>query len=208
MPCHVLSTSSSRFPPSLLKRLASAASTPSTPPMPALVQIRGRSMLVRRARVLPIEAIVRGYLTGSGYAEYKEQGTVHGLKMPEGLQESQEIPGGPIFTPSTKAEQGEHDENIHPDQGERSAGKEKGAETDFDCHQSPRSSAKSWPHTWQKSRSSFTRRHQITHAREGSFSLTPSLSSGWCQRARCRPRANSCNGNRGLRTRTAERTRR
>ena len=80
-------------------------------------QLDGRSMLVRRAKVLPIEAIVRGYITGSGWKEYKKEGTVHGLKLPEGLQESQEIPGGPIFTPSTKAEQGEHDENIHPDQG-------------------------------------------------------------------------------------------
>lgn len=73
-------------------------------------------MLVRRAQVLPIEAIVRGHITGSGWKEYKKSGTVHGLKLPAGLQESQEIPGGPIFTPSTKAEQGEHDENIHPDQ--------------------------------------------------------------------------------------------
>ena len=75
-------------------------------------------MLVRKAEVLPIEAIVRGYITGSGWAEYKKSGTVHGIKLPEGLVESQEIPGGPIFTPSTKAEQGAHDENIHPDKGE------------------------------------------------------------------------------------------
>lgn len=72
-------------------------------------------MLVRRAQVLPIEAIVRGYITGSGWKEYQSKGTVHGLKLPEGLEESQEIPGGPIFTPSTKADQGQHDENIHPD---------------------------------------------------------------------------------------------
>lgn len=70
---------------------------------------------MRRAQVLPIEAIVRGYITGSGWKEYQKSGTVHGLKLPQGLQESQEIPGGPIFTPSTKAEQGDHDENIHPD---------------------------------------------------------------------------------------------
>lgn len=75
-------------------------------------------MLVRRAKVLPIEAIVRGYITGSGWKEYQKKGTVHDIELPEGLKESQEIPGGPIFTPSTKAEQGEHDENIHPDKGE------------------------------------------------------------------------------------------
>ena len=73
--------------------------------------------LVRRAKVVPIEAIVRGYLSGSGWAEYKRSGTVHGIQLPAGLVESQQIPGGPLFTPSTKAEQGEHDENIHPDEG-------------------------------------------------------------------------------------------
>lgn len=75
-------------------------------------------MLVRRAKVLPIEAIVRGYITGSGWKEYQKSGTVHGLKIAEGLKESEQIPGGPIFTPSTKADQGSHDENIHPDKGE------------------------------------------------------------------------------------------
>lgn len=77
-------------------------------------------MLVRRADVIPVEAIVRGYITGSGWKEYAKAGTVHGIKLEQGLKESQEIPGGPIFTPSTKAEQGEHDENIHPDKGESS----------------------------------------------------------------------------------------
>lgn len=60
---------------------------------------------------------MRGYITGSAWKEYQEKGTVHGLQMPKGLKESQEFPQGPIFTPSTKAEQGEHDENIHPDKG-------------------------------------------------------------------------------------------
>ncbi|KDN43211.1 SAICAR synthase-like protein [Tilletiaria anomala UBC 951] len=115
IPSHVLFTSSSKFPPSLVQRLSQASTMPSKPALPALEQVRGRSMLVRRARILPIEAIVRGYLTGSGWAEYQKHGTVHGLAMPKSMQESQEIPGGPIFTPSTKAEQGEHDENIHPD---------------------------------------------------------------------------------------------
>lgn len=74
-------------------------------------------MLVRRARVLPIEAIVRGHITGSAWKEYLKHGTVHGIQMPEGMKESQAFPQ-PIFTPSTKAEQGDHDENIHPDKGE------------------------------------------------------------------------------------------
>lgn len=80
-------------------------------------------MLVRKAQVLPIEAIVRGYITGSGWREYQKTGTVHGLKLPANIQESQEIAGGPIFTPSTKAEQGEHDENIHPDRAADILGK-------------------------------------------------------------------------------------
>jgi len=74
-------------------------------------------MQVRKLRILPIEAIVRGYITGSAWNEYKKSGTVHGIKVAPGLQESQAFPDGPIYTPSTKAEQGEHDENIHPDQG-------------------------------------------------------------------------------------------
>lgn len=71
-------------------------------------------MQVRKLEVLKIEAIVRGYITGSAWAEYQTKGTVHGLKMPEGLKQAQKFPK-PIYTPSTKADQGEHDENIHPD---------------------------------------------------------------------------------------------
>ena len=102
--------------------------------------LRGRAMLVRKAKIIPLEAIVRGYITGtlfllgwrvtqdetqrkicwgragSAWSEYKKSGTVHGIKMPEGLVECQKLPV-PIFTPSTKAEQGAHDENIHPDTG-------------------------------------------------------------------------------------------
>lgn len=74
-------------------------------------------MQVRKLRILPIEAIVRGYITGSAWNEYKKSGTVHGIKVAPGLRESEAFPDGPIYTPSTKAEQGEHDENIHPDQG-------------------------------------------------------------------------------------------
>ncbi|KAH9933458.1 SAICAR synthetase [Fomitopsis serialis] len=76
-------------------------------------QIEGRAMLVKKAKVVPLEAIVRGYLTGSGWAEYKKSGTVHGIPLPAGLVESQKLPQ-PLFTPSTKAEQGQHDENISP----------------------------------------------------------------------------------------------
>ncbi|KAF9820828.1 hypothetical protein IEO21_01055 [Rhodonia placenta] len=84
-------------------------------------QLEGRSMLVKKAKVVPLEAIVRGYLTGSGWAEYKRSGTVHGIPLPEGLVESQKLPE-PLFTPSTKAEQGQHDENISPQQAAKLVG--------------------------------------------------------------------------------------
>jgi phosphoribosylaminoimidazole-succinocarboxamide synthase len=71
----------------------------------------GNSMMCRKLTMLPIECIVRGYITGSGWASYKENGTVCGIKLPEGLKESQKLPE-PIYTPSTKAEIGDHDENI------------------------------------------------------------------------------------------------
>ncbi|MDP2183667.1 MAG: phosphoribosylaminoimidazolesuccinocarboxamide synthase [Actinomycetota bacterium] len=73
--------------------------------------LRGRFMLVRKATVFPIECIVRGYLAGSGLKEYQREGTVCGIQLPEGLVESSRL-DEPIFTPSTKAEIGEHDENI------------------------------------------------------------------------------------------------
>ncbi|PSK34839.1 Phosphoribosylaminoimidazole-succinocarboxamide synthase [Elsinoe australis] len=77
-------------------------------------QLRNRSMVVRRLKIFPIESIVRGYITGSGWAEYKRTGTVHGIKMPTGLQESQKLEK-PLWTPSTKAEVGGKDENISPE---------------------------------------------------------------------------------------------
>lgn len=73
--------------------------------------LRGRFMLVNKVEIFPIECIVRGYLAGSGLKEYKRQGTVCGIELPEGLVNSSKLPE-PIFTPSTKAEIGEHDENI------------------------------------------------------------------------------------------------
>lgn len=78
-------------------------------------QLAGRSMQVKKTRVLPIECIVRGYITGSGWKEYQKQGTVCGIKLPAGLKQCQKLPE-PIFTPSTKAEQGAHDENISFDE--------------------------------------------------------------------------------------------
>ena len=74
-------------------------------------EFAGRSMLVKKLKMLPVECIVRGYITGSGWKSYQENGTVCGITLPEGLQESEKLPE-PIFTPSTKAEIGEHDENI------------------------------------------------------------------------------------------------
>ncbi len=73
-------------------------------------QLEGRSMLVKRARMVEIECVARGYLSGSGWKEYREQGTVCGIKLPPGLRESEKLPE-PIFTPASKAQTG-HDENI------------------------------------------------------------------------------------------------
>ncbi|MGN1267844.1 MAG: phosphoribosylaminoimidazolesuccinocarboxamide synthase [Dorea sp.] len=75
----------------------------------------GKCMLCKKLTILPVECIVRGYITGSGWASYKKDGTVCGIKLPEGLQESDKLPE-PIYTPSTKAELGEHDENISYEQ--------------------------------------------------------------------------------------------
>ncbi|MGH9188670.1 MAG: phosphoribosylaminoimidazolesuccinocarboxamide synthase [Acidimicrobiales bacterium] len=85
------------------------------------VEPDGRSMLVRQADMLAIECIVRGYLSGSAWKEYRTQGTVHGTPVPSGLQESDRLPE-PIFTPSTKAAVGDHDENISVAAAERLAG--------------------------------------------------------------------------------------
>lgn len=94
VPNHIISTNSKDFPEEFQKP-----------------EFEGRSMLVRKLKMLPIECIVRGYITGSGWKSYKENGTVCGITLPAGLQESQKLPEA-IFTPSTKAEIGDHDENI------------------------------------------------------------------------------------------------
>jgi phosphoribosylaminoimidazole-succinocarboxamide synthase len=84
--------------------------------------LAGRVMLTRRAEMLPIECIVRGYLSGSAWKEYRAYGTMHGTPLPEGLQESDQLPE-PVFTPSTKADEG-HDENISFEQAADIVGRE------------------------------------------------------------------------------------
>ena len=95
---HLVSTSVDDLPPSAQKVADEA-------------DLAGRVMLTRKADMLPVECIVRGYITGSAWKEYRASGTMHGSPLPEGLLESQQLPE-PVFTPSTKAEVGDHDENI------------------------------------------------------------------------------------------------
>jgi phosphoribosylaminoimidazole-succinocarboxamide synthase len=85
-------------------------------------QLSGRSMIVKKAEVIPVECVVRGYISGSAWAEYRQQGTVNEVPMPKGLRESDPLPE-PIFTPATKAESG-HDENIHFDRMSEMIGRE------------------------------------------------------------------------------------
>jgi phosphoribosylaminoimidazole-succinocarboxamide synthase len=96
VPNHMLSTDPSEYPEAARAHAA---------------LLKGRSMLCRKAKPLPVECVVRGYLSGSGWNEYKEKGEVCGVKLPAGLTESAKLPE-PIFTPSTKEEVGTHDENI------------------------------------------------------------------------------------------------
>jgi len=104
-PNHLVSADVADFPPAFAAHRA---------------QLDGRSMLVKRLTMLPVEAIVRGYLAGSGWKEYQKKGTVCDLRLPSGLRESDKLPQ-PLFTPSTKAVEG-HDENIHPDEAARLLG--------------------------------------------------------------------------------------
>jgi len=90
---------------------------------PHAVLLEGRSMLVRKSQPLPVECIVRGYLTGSGLKEYRSTGSVSGIKLPAGLTEASRLPE-PIFTPSTKEEVGEHDVNIDFDTVVKLVGKD------------------------------------------------------------------------------------
>jgi len=99
VPNHLITADVNKYPPNIRKYAD---------------QLRGRSMLVRRAEIFPVECIVRGYISGSGWKEYKATGKVSGISLPSGLKESDALPE-PIFTPSTKATSG-HDENISFDQ--------------------------------------------------------------------------------------------
>ena len=85
--------------------------------------LEGRSMLVKKAKIFPVECIVRGYISGSGWSDYKRTGKISGINLPQGLVESEILPQ-PIFTPSTKAEIGVHDENISSAEAEKIIGKE------------------------------------------------------------------------------------
>jgi phosphoribosylaminoimidazole-succinocarboxamide synthase len=86
-------------------------------------QVEGRAIVVKKLKALPVEAIVRGYLVGSGWKEYRKSGTVCGIRLPAGLQEAERLPE-PIFTPSTKAAVGQHDENISFEQAVQLLGQE------------------------------------------------------------------------------------
>jgi phosphoribosylaminoimidazole-succinocarboxamide synthase len=77
-------------------------------------EVRGRALAVRKLEMLPLECVVRGYLSGSGWKDYQQTGTVCGVELPGGLRESEQLPE-PIFTPATKAEVGDHDENVDLD---------------------------------------------------------------------------------------------
>jgi len=110
-PNHLLARANDPLPPSL---------------QPYSAQLARRSMIVKKASPLAIECVVRGYLAGSGWREYREQQTVCGLKLPPGLKESSELPA-PIFTPATKADSG-HDLNISFDEAARLAGADRAEE--------------------------------------------------------------------------------
>ena len=96
VPNHLIATKVSEFPAAL---------------KPYADQLEGRSMLVKRAAMFPVECVARGYLAGSGWKEYREAGTVCGIALPPGLQDGSQLPQ-PIFTPATKSQDGSHDENI------------------------------------------------------------------------------------------------
>jgi phosphoribosylaminoimidazole-succinocarboxamide synthase len=110
VPHHLLSTSLADLPPAFRQP-----------------ELDGRTMLVRKTTVVPIECVARGYLLGSGWKEYKAGGTVCGIPLPAGLREADKLPE-PLFTPATKAEEGQHDENIDFAATERAVGAATAAE--------------------------------------------------------------------------------
>jgi phosphoribosylaminoimidazole-succinocarboxamide synthase len=106
VPNHLITAEARRFPHEL---------------QPFLNQLDGRSMLVKRAEMFPIECVVRGYLSGSGWKDYQQTGAICGIKLPSGLRESDRLPE-PIFTPAAKINTGGHDENISYQTVERTIG--------------------------------------------------------------------------------------
>ena len=100
VPNHLISTDVKEYPASL---------------QPYADSLRGRSMLVKRAQMFPVECVVRGYLSGSGWKDYQATGQLCGIPLPPGLRESDRLPE-PLFTPASKSQQGEHDENISYEQ--------------------------------------------------------------------------------------------
>jgi len=112
VPNHLITADVKQFPASL---------------QPYADQLEGRSMLVRRATMFPVECVARGYLAGSGWKEYKADGTVCGIPLPAGLQDGSRLPE-PIFTPATKSQDGAHDENISFTQAEKIVGAHEAAE--------------------------------------------------------------------------------
>jgi phosphoribosylaminoimidazole-succinocarboxamide synthase len=91
------------------------------PDVPGAQELEGRATVQRRCRVVPVECVVRGYLEGSGWKDYQQTGSVCGVRLPAGLKQCDRLPQ-PIFTPATKAPQGQHDENISFDQAGRAVG--------------------------------------------------------------------------------------
>lgn len=112
VPNHLITADVGQFPASL---------------QPYTDQLRGRSMLVKRAQMYPVECVARGYLAGSGLKEYRAGGTVCGIPLPAGLVDGSRLPG-PLYTPSTKGEAGTHDENISYAATEKAVGPEVAAE--------------------------------------------------------------------------------
>ena len=112
VPHHVITADVNKFPSAL---------------QPFADQLEGRSMLVKRARMFPVECVARGYLAGSGWKDYRASGSVCGIPLPSGLQDGSRLPE-PLFTPSTKSEGGAHDENVSFQQVSAQVGPDDAAE--------------------------------------------------------------------------------
>jgi phosphoribosylaminoimidazole-succinocarboxamide synthase len=108
---HLVATDPAALPPALRRAVVRPSDNSRDDDETAAEALRGRMMLCREVDILPVEIIVRGYLAGSGWKAYQASGELCGIRLPDGLRESERLPA-PIFTPSTKADIGEHDENI------------------------------------------------------------------------------------------------